>query len=58
MIKELKCQKCQIPIMKEDRRFKQPIQALNNAILEIKGTQAPRIRCQCGQIHILLRGSL
>jgi hypothetical protein len=54
------CQRCNKVIAKEDRRrtrlgFLIP---QNNAMIQERINEAPRIKCQCGLVTILLKGSL
>ncbi len=54
-----KCYHCKLVIAKEDRRRKPPrLEAGPGALVERFHNQAPRIKCSCGRITILLKGSV
>lgn len=52
------CPSCREPVAKFDRRRKQPLQPCNGAILTTGHNEAPRLKCPCGVVVILLEGSL
>ena len=54
----IQCPGCKMIILREDRRRKQPLREMNGAVLTLDQRQAPRIRCKCGKLVVLLKASL
>lgn len=52
------CPACKKIVAKEDRRRKQPLYALPGAVLTQRDHEAPRVKCACGKVLILLKGAL
>lgn len=53
------CPCCRMPIAKEDRRRKQDnLTMMNGAKLTERKNEAPRVRCSCGHVTILLKGKV
>ena len=51
------CAECRKVVAKEDRRRKIPeLVAVSGASVERHHQQAPRLRCPCGHVTILIRG--
>jgi len=58
-VTELKCARCGKVVAKEDRRFKgEQLQPRNGATISFPEGQAPRVRCACGMLTIVIRGML
>lgn len=55
---KLRCENCRRLVLKTDRRRKigHQLIAMNGAELENFPRQAPRLRCMCGRVIVLLEG--
>lgn len=53
------CAKCRVVMLKEDRRRKlvDRYQPLGQAQLELRQSQAPRVRCVCGHLNIIINAA-
>ena len=54
------CPSCSLVVAREDPRVDKPsvFVALSGAKMIIRPDDAPRVRCRCGQLTLLLKGSL
>ena len=54
-----KCPGCSKVVAKEDMRFtaQRKVKSMQGATLILEEGNAPKVRCRCGRILILLRGS-
>lgn len=58
MSKSYACPDCRRPLVRVDRRCKQPLRAVGGASLDLRPGLAPRVKCSCGKTLVLLEGKL
>ena len=54
------CPKCRLVVVRSDSRYQQAdvYTALSGAKILERVNEAPRVRCRCGHLSVLLRASL
>lgn len=57
---EITCGGCQRPLANYTKKFNKPeqLKSLRGATITYRHAEAPRVRCMCGQLTILMKGSM
>ncbi len=53
-----KCSRCGKAVVREWLDEEMEWEALNRSVLTLRVNEAPRVRCCCGQLTILIKGSM